>query len=276
MRGGMRGGLGDLGEAEIEQLHAAFGRDLHVGGLQVAMDDAALVSVLEGLSDLAGVVECMGRRRGTRQGVAFHEFHDQRALFDAVDGGDSGMVEAGENLGFAGEARETVGVIGEEIGEDFDGDFAVQAGIDCAVDRAHATLAELAGDSIVSDGCGGHLTLSVCIVAFWVGGGGGTRFLARLASKPLFPYLEGMHVHLTNPDLQAKLDRWVTETGRGPDELVEDAMAGYFDELAQAREMLNSRYDDLKSGRVKPISGDEMLAHFREKSATAGRTQRAE
>jgi hypothetical protein len=32
-----------------------------------------------------------------------------------------------------------------------------------------------------------------------------------------------MDVHLTNPDLQAKLDRWVTETGRGPDELVEDA-----------------------------------------------------
>jgi hypothetical protein len=63
-----------------------------------------------------------------------------------------------------------------------------------------------------------------------------------------------MDVHLTHPDLQAKLDRWVTETGRGPDELVEDAMAGYFDELAQTREILNSRYDDLKSGRVKPIS----------------------
>jgi len=74
-------------------------------------------------------------------------------------------------------------------------------------------------------------------------------------------------VHLNNPDLQAKLDRWVTETGRGADELVEDAMAGYFDELAQTREMLNSRYDDLKSGRVKPVSRDEMIAHFREKSA---------
>jgi hypothetical protein len=79
--------------------------------------------------------------------------------------------------------------------------------------------------------------------------------------------LKGMDVHVNNPDLQAKLDRWVTETGRGPDELVEDAMAGYFDELAQTREMLNSRYDDLKSGRVKPISRDELVAYFREKSA---------
>jgi hypothetical protein len=88
--------------------------------------------------------------------------------------------------------------------------------------------------------------------------------------------LKGMDVHLTNPDLQAKLDRWVTETGRGPDELVEDAMAGYFDELARTCEMLNSRYDDLKSGRVKPISRDELVAHFREKSAAARRTQPGE
>jgi hypothetical protein len=72
-----------------------------------------------------------------------------------------------------------------------------------------------------------------------------------------------MDVHLTNPDLQAKLDRWVTETGRGPDELVEDAMAGYFDELAGTRQMLDSRYDDLKSGRVKPIDGEEFFENLR-------------
>jgi hypothetical protein len=75
-----------------------------------------------------------------------------------------------------------------------------------------------------------------------------------------------MDVRLNNPEIQAKIDRWVTETGRGPDELIEDAVAGYFDELTQTREMLNSRYDDLKSGTVKPIPGDEVAAHFREKS----------
>jgi len=101
------------------------------------------------------------------------------------------------------------------------------------------------------------------------------RFPCCLAAG--FPViLKGMDVHLTNPDLQAKLDRWETETGRGPDELVEDAMAGYFDELARTREMLNSRYDDLKSGRVKPISRDELVAHFREKSAAARRTHSGE
>jgi hypothetical protein len=75
-----------------------------------------------------------------------------------------------------------------------------------------------------------------------------------------------MDVHLNNPEIQAKIDRWVTETGRGPDELIEDAVAGYFEELTHTRQMLNNRYDDLKNGRVKPISGDEVVAHFCEKS----------
>jgi hypothetical protein len=76
-----------------------------------------------------------------------------------------------------------------------------------------------------------------------------------------------MDVRLNNPDMQAKIDRWVAETGRSPDELIEDAMAGYFEELTQTREMLNSRYDDLKSGRVKPIPGDDVITRLREKSA---------
>jgi len=77
-----------------------------------------------------------------------------------------------------------------------------------------------------------------------------------------------MDVRLNNPEIQAKIDRWVTETGRGPDELIEDAVAGYFEELSQTQVMLNSRYDDLKNDRVKPVSGDEVIAHFREKSAS--------
>jgi len=75
-----------------------------------------------------------------------------------------------------------------------------------------------------------------------------------------------MEVHFA-PDLQAKIDQLVRETGRAPEDLLEDALAGYVPELAETREMLDSRYDDLKSGRVKPISGDEFIARLREKSA---------
>lgn len=76
-----------------------------------------------------------------------------------------------------------------------------------------------------------------------------------------------MEVYFT-PDLQAKIDQLVIETGRTPNKLLEDAMAGYVAELVQTREMLDSRYDDLKTGRVKPISGDEVIARLREKSET--------
>jgi hypothetical protein len=83
-----------------------------------------------------------------------------------------------------------------------------------------------------------------------------------------------MEVHLA-PDLQAQIDRLVVETGRAPDQLIEDAMAGYVVELTQTREMLNSRYDDLKSGKVKPVPGDEVIARLREKSAARRSTPRS-
>jgi predicted DNA-binding protein len=82
-----------------------------------------------------------------------------------------------------------------------------------------------------------------------------------------------MEVHFT-PEVEARLNQLATETGRGKDELVQDAMAGYLDELAQVRKMLDSRYDDIKSGRVKPIDGEEAFARLREKSE-ARRSSRA-
>lgn len=100
-----------------------------------------------------------------------------------------------------------------------------------------------------------------------------SAYVFPIAARAVIPYLESMDVRVNNPEIQAKIDEWVTETGRGPEELIEDAVAAYFEELTQTRELLNSRYDDLKSGRVKPVSGDEVAAHFRAKS-TARRSQR--
>jgi predicted DNA-binding protein len=74
-----------------------------------------------------------------------------------------------------------------------------------------------------------------------------------------------MEVHLT-PELQGKLDKLATDTGRSQDEFVQDAMAGSLEELAQVRGMLDNRYDDIKSGKVKPMDGEEAFARLREKS----------
>jgi hypothetical protein len=48
--------------------------------------------------------------------------------------------------------------------------------------------------------------------------------------------------------------------------LVEDAINGYFDELAYTREMLDRRYDDLESGKVRLISGEEVFRRLMEKT----------
>jgi hypothetical protein len=71
-----------------------------------------------------------------------------------------------------------------------------------------------------------------------------------------------MEVHFT-PESEAKLAELAAATGRPADDLVQDAIVGYYAELMQAREMLDSRYDDLKSGRVKPIDGEAFFEDLR-------------
>jgi len=77
--------------------------------------------------------------------------------------------------------------------------------------------------------------------------------------------LKAMEVRF-DPDVEKKLNDLAAESGRGTDELLQDALAGYLDELAQTREVLNSRYDDLKTGRVKPIDGEEAFASLKAKT----------
>jgi len=74
-----------------------------------------------------------------------------------------------------------------------------------------------------------------------------------------------MVVHL-RPETESRLRELCATTGRAPDELVEDAMAGYLAELAQTRKMLDGRYDEIKSGHVKPIDGEETFNRIRAKS----------
>ena len=81
-----------------------------------------------------------------------------------------------------------------------------------------------------------------------------------------------MEVQFT-PDVQAKLEQMTRESGRRSDELLEDALIGYFDELTYTREMLDRRYDDLESGRVKPIDGEEAYQLLMEKAEAGRRTQ---
>lgn len=74
-----------------------------------------------------------------------------------------------------------------------------------------------------------------------------------------------MEVHV-KPEVEEKLKQLARETGRSGDELVEDALIGYFDELSHARETLDRRFDDLESGRVKMIDGEEAFERLMKKT----------
>lgn len=88
-----------------------------------------------------------------------------------------------------------------------------------------------------------------------------------LAAIAVFPYCEGMEVHF-KPETEKRLKDLAAQTGSGnADLLVQDVVDEYFGDLAHARETLDRRYDDLESGKVKPVPGDEVIARLRAKSA---------
>lgn len=82
-----------------------------------------------------------------------------------------------------------------------------------------------------------------------------------------------MEVHFT-PDVEKNLNDLAAQSGRPAHELLQDAFAAYFEELVETRDMLDSRYDEMKSGKVKPIDGEEAFALLKAKTETQ-RTRRS-
>lgn len=65
------------------------------------------------------------------------------------------------------------------------------------------------------------------------------------------------------PETESRLAELSSKSGRGTDELVEDALSGYLAEVTEVRELLDRRYDDVKAGRVKAIDGEAFFEHLR-------------
>ena len=136
-----------LGEAEVEDLHAAHRRDEQVLGLEVAVDDALAMGGREAVRRLdrdseQSVAEWAGGGKQLPQGLALEQLgHDKRCAAlgaDVVDRQDVRMIERGDGPGFLLEATEPVGVSGNLVGKDFDGNVAVEAAVASLVDLAHA------------------------------------------------------------------------------------------------------------------------------------------
>jgi len=66
------------------------------------------------------------------------------------------------------------------------------------------------------------------------------------------------------PETESRLIELAARTGQAPEDLVEDTMAGYLAKLAEMRDTIENRYDDFKSGRVKPIDGKAFFESLRQ------------
>jgi predicted DNA-binding protein len=73
-----------------------------------------------------------------------------------------------------------------------------------------------------------------------------------------------MEVHF-KPGTESRLHELASQSGRPTDDLVEDAMAAYLTEVSEVRTMLDSRYDDIKGGRVKPVDGEAFFESLRQR-----------
>ena len=74
--------------------------------------------------------------------LAVHQLQGQGEgavrFLEAVDRRDVRVVQGGQELGLAAEAREVLRVLQEHLREELEGDLAAQAGVPRAVDLAHA------------------------------------------------------------------------------------------------------------------------------------------
>ncbi|PRQ04694.1 hypothetical protein ENSA5_05430 [Enhygromyxa salina] len=155
-------GVEQLGDAEVDDLGDLAAveapRHEHVLGLEIAVDDAAVVGVLEPgqdlVEDLAGRLGLPRLAEAGAELLADEQLHDQvldaRLRGPEVGHADAvGVVEARGALGLAIEALADRAVRADVGVEDLDRDVALEGGVPRAVDGAHAPSPEQRVDAVV-------------------------------------------------------------------------------------------------------------------------------
>ena len=155
-----RGAVTDqLGQAEVGDLHDPVPAEQNVFRLDVAVDDARLVGVRQGVADLArcwpGSSTVTGRWRSRPQRPGRPQLHDEVertcGLAEVVDGDDVRMIQPGHGTGLAGESlRKTRG--GGDVGPDqLQRHVAVELDLMGPADDPHSTAPQLPEDHAVAD-----------------------------------------------------------------------------------------------------------------------------
>ena len=158
---------GQLGEAEVEDLHLAVLGQHEVRRLDVAMDDAGVMGPRQPARHLQGDVDRLadGQRAAgdaRPQRLAGVERHgDEQATVlgavDVVDGADVRVVEGGGAARFAVEAIAGRRVPGEVRRQELERDMALEVRVEGLVHDPHAPTAHLLEDLVVRDRLAGHV-----------------------------------------------------------------------------------------------------------------------
>ena len=116
-------------------------------GFQVPVDDPLPLCLVQRIGDLDGDLERLIERQRTflqplGERLALQVLHDQEVdpvlAADVVEGANVRVIEAGDGLGLALEALLQIGIRGDVLGQDFDGDGAIESRASCLVNLTHA------------------------------------------------------------------------------------------------------------------------------------------
>ena len=147
----LRADLGVARDAEVAHLDAPVGGEQHVGGLDVAMDDALRVRAAEREAQALGDATRLGGgeragREALGEAFAIDKLGDViRALASCADVEDlkhAGVVDAREQPGLALETFDPGRVLGPPWLDHLDRDWASESAVDRPIDASEGTLAE--------------------------------------------------------------------------------------------------------------------------------------
>jgi hypothetical protein len=129
------------------------------------VDDALVVGFRDGLGDLFRDLECLvERNRSPRETLlevlALDQLEGEEGLpvrfLEPIDGGDVRVVEGREEVGFAPEAPQALGVLHHFGRQHLDRDLATQVGVGRPVHLSHPAGAEGRGDPVVRQRLADH------------------------------------------------------------------------------------------------------------------------
>lgn len=153
------------GETHVGELGDMLAGEHDIFGLDVAVDEAAFVGVVEGFGDLGDDFEGFFFGEGLSggefvvDGAAFDELHDEvveaAGLTDVNGLDDVVVVELSGGASLAVEAVDEFAVFGHTSREDLDGDDAIEAKLAGAIDGCHCARADLIENLVAGDLLGG-------------------------------------------------------------------------------------------------------------------------